>query len=45
MKINQSEKKIIFMGKGIQYDNTNNSAVERDRIVDYLKQAMDNMAN
>ena len=39
-----SEKKIIFMGSGIQYDNANNSADERDRIVNYLKEAMDNMA-
>lgn len=39
-----SEKKIIFIGKGIKYDPGNSSHDERDRIVAYLKKNMDDMA-
>ena len=39
-----SEKRVIYIGKGITYDNTASQRVERDRIVEYLKHKMDDMA-
>jgi 1-acyl-sn-glycerol-3-phosphate acyltransferase len=39
-----SERRIIFMGAGITYDEKNHPANEKERIVEHLKKSMDEMA-